>query len=167
MRSSGCPGSNVRDRVRGIGFRLGRAVVQAVIEQERGVGRRLHGKVELREAGLPPAALDPVEVDLVRVRVRVRGRGKGRGRVADQEGEVPVALHPGLARVVEVVVRLVVLAGAPFRGGGVPHALQRLERLLGVAHQRGHARAQRRDHRVRGGQQRALGRAVVVAAWWG
>ena len=75
MRSSGCPGSNVRDRARAIGFRLGRAVVQAVIEQERGVGRRLHGKVELREAGLPAAALDPVEVDLVRVRVRVRGSG--------------------------------------------------------------------------------------------
>ena len=86
---------------------VGLAVVEAVVEEQRGVCLRCHREVEPREARLASAALDGVQVD--------------------EEGEVAVAVEPGLARVVVVVVRLVVLARA------VLDRLQRLEVMLGVA----------------------------------
>ena len=43
----------------------------------------------------------------------------------DQEGKVAVTVHPRLTSVVEVMVRLVVLAGPAVRGRSVPHTLQR------------------------------------------
>ena len=86
---------------------VGLAVVEAVVEEQRRVGLRRHREVEPREARLASAALDAVQVD--------------------EECEVAVAVEPGLARVIVVVVRLVVLARA------VLDRLQRLEVVLGVA----------------------------------
>ena len=86
---------------------VGLAVVEAVVEEQCGVGLRCHSEVEPWEARLATAALDGVEVD--------------------EEGEVAVAVEPRLARVIVVVVRLVVLARA------VLDRLQRLEVVLGVA----------------------------------
>ena len=68
---------------------VGLAIVQHVIEHERGVRGGRHRDVQAREASLS-SLVDVVEVD--------------------EEGEVPVAIHPGLARVVVVVMRLVELA---------------------------------------------------------
>ena len=86
---------------------VGLAVVEAVVEEQCGVGLRRHRDVEPRESCLASAALDAVQVD--------------------QKGEVAVTVEPGLTRVVVVVVRLVVLARAVF------DRLQRLEVVLRVA----------------------------------
>lgn len=115
---------------------VGLAVVEAVVEEEGGEGPRRHAHVEPREARLASAALDVVQVD--------------------EEGEVAVPLEPGLARVVVVVVRLVVLARA------VLDRLQRLQIVLGVACELGGLGG--RGVRVRGLRFRGSG---IAGPGWG